>query len=55
LPSIYVLARSGAVSLKLLLERRVGQERAMLDLVYLALGLGVFAMLGLYAVAADRL
>ena len=27
----------------------------MLDLVYLALGLGAFALLGLYAVTADRL
>ena len=27
----------------------------MLDLIYLALGLGMFGLLGLYAMAADRL
>ena len=30
-------------------------EEPMLDLIYLALGLGMFGLLGLYAMAADRL
>lgn len=31
------------------------EEEPMLDLIYLALGLGMFGLLGLYAMAADRL
>jgi len=30
-------------------------EEPMLDLIYLALGLGMFGLLGLYAMAANRL
>jgi hypothetical protein len=31
------------------------EEEPMQDLIYLALGLGMFGLLGLYAIAADRL
>lgn len=31
------------------------EKTTMLDLIYLALGLGMFGLLGLYAMAADRL